>query len=128
MRLLLDTHLLLWIAEGSARLSKMARALINDDGNVLMFSAVSIAEVSIKHALRRPDFTANPAGLRRGLTDNGYVELPLTSDHAVAVGALPPIHTDPFDRLLLAQAMAEGIVLLTGDAVLAEYPGPVRVV
>ncbi len=67
-----------------------------------------------------------PRLLRRGLLDNGYVELPITGQHAVSIDSLPPLHKDPFDRMLLAQALSEGITLLTSDAQLARYPGPVR--
>ena len=64
--------------------------------------------------------------LRRGLLDNGYAELPITSEHAVAIDGLPPIHKDPFDRLLVAQSLVEGITLLTADPLVAKYPAPVR--
>jgi PIN domain nuclease of toxin-antitoxin system len=66
--------------------------------------------------------------LRRGLLDNGYSELPISSEHVVAIDTLPPIHKDPFDRVLVAQALVEGITLLTTDAVVAGYPAPVRAV
>ena len=128
VRLLLDTHLLLWIAEESRRLSVRAVKLIADEDNVLVFSTISVLEVAIKYGMRRPDFQVHPALLRRGLLDNGYEELAVTGEHAALVGDLPPIHKDPFDRLLLAQAMAEGITLVTGDAALTRYPGVVRVV
>jgi PIN domain nuclease of toxin-antitoxin system len=78
--------------------------------------------------LGRSDFQADPRLLRRGLLDNGYSELPILSDHVVAIESLPPIHKDPFDRLLVAQATVEGIALLTGDSVVAQYPGPMRAV
>jgi len=83
-------------------------------------------EVAIKHGLGRRDFGVNARLLRRGLLDNGYAELPITSEHAVALDSLPPIHKDPFDRILLAQSMVEGITLLTADPLVAQYPGPVR--
>ncbi len=76
--------------------------------------------------LGRGDFRVEPRVLRRGLLDNGYTELPITSLHAVGIDALPPVHKDPFDRMLLAQALAEGVPLLTTDADLAQYGGPVR--
>jgi PIN domain nuclease of toxin-antitoxin system len=85
-------------------------------------------EVAIKRGLGRSDFQADPRLLRRGLLDNGYTELPILSDHVVAIGSLPPIHNDPFDRVLVAQAMVEGITLLTADSVVAQYPGSVRMV
>ena len=126
MKYLLDTHLLLWAAAEPKRLPKAARALLGDAGNTLLFSAASVWEVAIKAGLGRPDFTVEPAVLRRGLLDNGYLELPVASEHAVVTGTLPPIHRDPFDRLLVAQAQVEGITLLTADPVVAQYPGPIR--
>lgn len=126
MKLLLDTHLLLWAAAQPERLSAATRSLIDDPQNEPMFSSASLWEVAIKRGLGRPDFQVDPRLLRRGLLDNGYGELPITSDHAVAVDGLPPIHKDPFDRILVAQAIVEGITLLTADPLVARYPGPVR--
>ncbi|MFZ5655043.1 MAG: type II toxin-antitoxin system VapC family toxin [Pseudomonadota bacterium] len=126
MRLLLDTQVLLWAAGLPERLSRRARKLLDDAGNELVFSAASLWEIAIKNTLGREDFRADPGALRRGLTDNAYRELPVTGAHAVAVGALPLLHKDPFDRLLLAQALCEGLTLLTADAQLAGYGGPVR--
>ena len=128
MKLLLDTHLLLWAAGKPNRLSGTARKLIDSAANELLFSAASVWEVAIKRALGRSDFQADPRLLRRGLLDNGYTELPILSDHVVAIESLPPIHKDPFDRLLVAQATVEGITLLTTDSQVAQYPGPVRAV
>jgi PIN domain nuclease of toxin-antitoxin system len=126
MKLLLDTHLLLWAAGEPRRLSKQARTLIGNPENELLFSAASVWEVAIKRGLGRDDFTVNARLLRRGLLDNGYGELPIISDHVVATDSLPPIHKDPFDRLLVAQATVEGITLLTTDSLVARYPGPIR--
>jgi PIN domain nuclease of toxin-antitoxin system len=126
MKLLLDTHLLLWAARKPNRLPATARKLIDNPANELLFSAASVWEVAIKRGLGRSDFQADPRLLRRGLLDNGYTELPILSDHVVAMESLPPIHKDPFDRLLVAQATVEGITLLTADSIVAEYPGPVR--
>jgi PIN domain nuclease of toxin-antitoxin system len=126
VKLLLDTHLLLWAAGQPNRLTPTARKLIDSPSNELLFSAASVWEVAIKRGLGRSDFQADPRLLRRGLLDNGYAELPIVSDHVVAIESLPPIHKDPFDRLLVAQATVEGITLLTADSVVAEYPGPVR--
>ncbi|HRZ38803.1 MAG TPA: type II toxin-antitoxin system VapC family toxin [Candidatus Paceibacterota bacterium] len=126
MKLLLDTHLLLWAAGDPDRLSAAARALIGAPENELWFSAASVWEIAIKRGLGREDFQVNPRLLRRGLLDNGYRELPVGSEHAVAIDSLPLLHKDPFDRLLVAQAMVEGITLLTADASVAQYPGPVR--
>ena len=126
MKLLLDTQILLWAAGQPERLSTRAKRQLNDPNNELFFSAVSLWEVAIKSGLGRDDFRVEPRVLRRALLDNGYVELPVTSEHAVNVDALPPLHKDPFDRLLLAQALVEGITLLTADVQLARYRGPVR--
>lgn len=126
MKLLLDTHLLLWAADSLERVPAGARALMADLENELLFSVVSIWEVAIKNGLNRPDFQVDARLLRRGLIDNGYVELPISGEHAVAVDTLPLIHRDPFDRLLIAQATVEGLVLLTSDVTLERYPGPVR--
>ena len=126
MKLLLDTHLLLWAAGQPERLSARAKRQLNDPENELLFSAASFWEIAIKATLGRDDFRVEPRVLRRALLDNGYVELPVTSEHAVSVDALPPLHKDPFDRILLAQALVEGITLLTADAQLARYRGPVR--
>jgi PIN domain nuclease of toxin-antitoxin system len=128
MKLLLDTQLLLWAAGFAERLSPPARRLLDDPDNQLVFSAASLWEIAIKSSLGREDFRVEPRLLRRGLLDNGYVELPITSQHAVSVDGLPQLHKDPFDRLLLAQAWIEGITLITSDAVLARYPGPIRLV
>lgn len=126
MKLLLDTHLLLWAAGVPERLPPDALSLIESPENELFFCAASLWEVAIKSGLGRPDFRVNSRVLRRGLLDNGYSELPIGSEHAVAIDSLPPIHKDPFDRMLVAQATVEGITLLTSDAVVAQYPGPVR--
>ena len=126
MKLLLDTHLLLWAAGEPKRLPKGIRTLLEDRDNELLFSAASLWEVAIKSGLGRKDFRVEARLLRRGLLDNGYSELPIVSDHVVAIESLPPIHKDPFDRLLVAQAAVEGITLLTNDPVVAQYPGPIR--
>ncbi len=94
--------------------------------NTLYFSVASLWEIAIKSGLRRPDFQVDARVLRHGLLDNGYQELAIVSAHVVAIDVLPPIHKDPFDRLLIAQAGVEGITLLTDDATVAKYPGPVR--
>jgi PIN domain nuclease of toxin-antitoxin system len=108
------------------RLSKLAASLLADIDNELFFSPLSIWEVSIKATLGRKDFQIDPTKLRRGLLNNGYVELPVVSDHAIAVQGLPNLHKDPIDRLLIAQATVEGITLLTSDRQVARYPGPIR--
>jgi PIN domain nuclease of toxin-antitoxin system len=126
VKLLLDTHLLLWAANEPKRLPKAARVLIEDLENDLLFSAASMWEITIKCSLGREDFRVNPRLLRRGLLDNGYTELPITGEHAINVDHLPSTHKDPFDRILVAQATVEGITLLTNDHRLVNYPGPIR--
>jgi PIN domain nuclease of toxin-antitoxin system len=134
MKLLLDTHLLLWagisdLLAPNQSLSAQARELILDANNALYFSPASIWEVAIKDALGKPNFRVDPHLLRRALLDNGYAELPITSEHAAAVANLPNHHKDPFDRLLVAQATVEGITLLTNDATVATYTtSPIRLV
>jgi PIN domain nuclease of toxin-antitoxin system len=128
MKLLLDTRLLLWAAGAPERLSASAQALMKDAGNELLFSAASLWEIAIKRGLGRNDFQVDARLLRRGLLDNGYSELPIVSDHVVATENLPPIHKDPFDRILVAQATVEGVGLLTTDPLVARYPGPIRMV
>src|SRR3984885_11090710 len=128
MKLLLDTHLLLWAAGEPRRLSKRARTLIGNPDNELLFSPASLWEVAIKRGLGRDDFKVDARLLRRGLLDNGYSELPIISDHIVVTDSLPLIHKDPFDRILVAQATVEGITLLTVDSLVSQYPGPIRTV
>ena len=126
MKLLLDTHLLLWAAADSERLSAAARRLIGDAGNERFFSAASLWELAIEHTLGREDFKVDLSDLRDGLLDNAYTELPVRSVHAIAAMSLPAIHKDPFARILIAQAMVEGMTLLTGDPQVAQYGGSVR--
>lgn len=128
MKLILDTHLLLWAANEPERLSARARAYFDNAEHELLFSAASIWEVAVKSGLGRVDFKVDARLLRRGLLDNGYSELPITSAHAVFVESLPPVHKDPFDRILVAQANVEGITLLTADSVVASYSGPIELV
>ena len=126
MKVLLDTHLLLWAAGQPERLSPAALRLVNAPETELLFSAASLWEIAIKRSLGRTDFQVDARLLRRGLLDNGYGELPIKSEHVVATGDLPPIHKDPFDRVLVAQATIEGALLLTADPLVAQYPGPIR--
>lgn len=125
MNLLLDTHVLIWAAYDPARLSARARSLILDPANSLYFSVASIWEVAIKSSLGRTDFAVDPAELRLSLITNEYNEIQIEAAHVLRVATLPPLHADPFDRILLAQAMAEGFVLLTQDAKVIDYGGPV---
>ena len=120
--------MLLWAAGAPHRISEAGRALLEDPSHELIFSAVNLWEVSVKLGLGRPDFHTDPRILRRGLLDHGYGELPVTGEHAVAVCGLPPLHKDPFDRMLVAQSIVEGMLLLTSDPLVAQYPGPVRLI
>lgn len=126
MRVLLDTHLLLWAAGAPEKLSQPLRELLEQPETELLFSPASLWELAIKNGLGRDDFRVEPSLLRRGLVDNGYDELPITAEHAVAVAVLPMLHKDPFDRMLIAQASVEGVELLTVDEQVGRYPGPIR--
>jgi len=119
MRLLLDTHVLVWAAIGDGKLSKAAAQLIDDEANTLYFSAASIWELTIKGAEHTGVI---PAVLRKVLLDAGYLELPITSDHGLTVGTLRNHHRRPFDHIMVAQALAEGISLVTHDSALHAYP------
>ncbi len=123
MRLLLDTHILLWAAAGE--LSPQAARYVEDMDNMLYFSAASIWEVAIKRGLGKANFNADPATLYGGLIASGYMELPIIGRHTLLVAALPNLHKDPIDRILLAQAAYEGMPLLTSDAAIARYPGSI---
>lgn len=125
MKFLLDTHILLWAAAGSG-LSKGAVDLLNDPDNELYFSAGSIWEIAIKSGLGRPEFSLDAAAFRRALLESGYEEMAIAGAHASAVSALPDLHKDPFDRILIAQAVVEGVTLLTADLAVLAYPGPIR--
>lgn len=125
MTLLLDTQMLVWIAREPERLPSAARTLIEDVNNPIFFSVASIWEIAIKHALGRADFNLDPHRLRVNLQAQDFTELPIAGEHAAAVTDLPSIPKDPFDRLLVAQAVVEGLTLLTTDAQLACYPGPI---
>ena len=126
MKLLLDTHVLLWAAGAAGRLPDEARTLLEDPETQPVVSVASLWEVAIKSSIGRPDFQCDPHLLRRGLLENGYAELAVNGTHAVALALLPQLHKDPFDRLLIAQAQVEGITLLTADEVVGRYPGPIR--
>ena len=128
MRILLDTHLLLWSVASSRRLPKEARSLILDPGHEVFYSAASMWEIAIKSTLRRRDFRVDLPLLHSSLRVIGLTELPVQAEHAVGVAQLPPIHRDPFDRLLVAQSIAEPMVLLTNDALLARYGAFVRLI
>ena len=126
MKFLLDTHIAIWALLDHPNLRPEARAILIDPENQFFFSVSSIWEIAIKRGLKRRDFLYDPRLVRRQLMDNGCEELPVLGQHAVEVDSLPPIHKDPFDRILIAQAMIEGITLLTADSTIAKYPGPIR--
>ena len=100
--------------------------MIENAGSQLMFSVVSLWEIAIKSSLGRADFAIEPRLLRQALLDSAYVELQVVAAHAFALVGLPLLHRDPFDRMLIAQATAEGVTLLTVDPKVARYPGPVQ--
>lgn len=126
MNLLLDTHLLLWAAARTEMMSPAADTLVKDPGNALWFSVASLWEVTIKRALDRADFRTEPSALRAGLLRNGYQELAIDGRHCLILSTLPRLHGDPFARMLLAQAISEGMLLVTADERLAAYDGPIR--
>jgi PIN domain nuclease of toxin-antitoxin system len=126
VRFLLDTHFLIWIPTDNRRLNAAARRLLLDPENDFVFSAASLWEIALKRSRQGADFAFEPRALRTQFLANGYLELAVEGAHAVAVDSLPPIHKDPFDRLLIAQAVVEGITLLTVDKWIARYPGPIR--
>ena len=128
MKILLDTHIILWAAIASPKLPKEAAKLIEDECIEIYFSPASLWEIVIKSSLQKEKFQADARVLRRNLLDNNYIELPITSAHTVFIQTLPPIHKDPFDRILVAQSTIEGITLLTSDSTVAKYPGSIRLV
>lgn len=121
MRVLVDTHILLWAVASPERLSDEARHLLEDPGNDILFSAASIWEIAIKAQIGHIALKVSPAEIAGAAIDIGFDELPVLAAHAAAVGALPMHHRDPFDRLLVAQAMREPARLMTADRVLTRY-------
>ena len=128
MRYLVDTHILLWAAGDPERLSPAAREILADDSAQLSFSVASVWEVAIKARLGRPDFAVDAHLFRRGLIDAGFAELPILGPHVTAVADLPLLHRDPFDRMLVAQARSEGMMLVTKDPAVARYGGGIQLV
>ena len=100
--------------------------MVLDNGNEVAFSVINLWEIAIKRGLGRPDSQYDPRVIRRWFIAENYLELPVSGEHALAVEGLPPIHRDPFDRLLIAQAASEGFTLLTTDSKIAAYPGDIR--
>ena len=127
MRLLLDTHLLLWAIASSRKVPSDARTLLIDHRNTVFYSAASVWEIAIKSSLGRKDFRVDLPGLLRGAHATGFLELPVSATHAARVVSLPALHKDPFDRLLIAQAIIESALLLTNDEQLRPYGAQVRV-
>lgn len=125
MNLLLDTHIALWAITDAPALPARARALISEPANEVWVSAVSVWEIAIKHGLGRGDMPISGIEALGYFDEAGYRMLPITPAHAAAVASLPPHHQDPFDRLLVAQARAEPLRLLTHDATVALYGEPV---
>lgn len=128
MRLLLDTHVLLWALAAPQQLGSAIRAEIEDRNNEVLFSAASIWEIAIKSALKRADFLISPENVVTAALHSGFTELPVRSVAAARVASLAPHHRDPFDRLLIAQALSEQTALYTADAQLARYAEIVRVI
>jgi len=120
MKLLVDTQLLIWAA--NYELPDTAIPYFTDNENTLYFSSASIWEIVIKRNLNRRDFQIDPTMFYGGLLNNGYIELGITSQHAFLVAHLPSIHKDPFDRILIAQAKAEGMMFLSADYMVSQYP------
>lgn len=126
MKFLLDTHFVIWIPADNRRIRTVARKILLDPANEFVFSSVSLLEIQLKRERNRPDFEYDPRAIRKHMLVNGFEELPITGEHTLHLDSLPHIHKDPFDRLLIAQAAIEGIVLLTADTTIARYPGPIR--
>lgn len=123
MRLLLDTHAYLWWLTDDPRLSEAAREAIGDGGSAVNVSAASVWEIAIKSTLGRLELRGADVVSEIGI--NGFCELPISAAHAAAAGALPRIHDDPFDRMLVAQSRLDGLVCVTRDVVFSEYQVPV---
>jgi PIN domain nuclease of toxin-antitoxin system len=126
MKFLLDTHFILWLPIGGRGIRRNARVLLENSDNQFLFSAASLWEIALKRARYRSTFDFDAREICLKMIENGYEELPVLGKHVLGVDALAPIHKDPFDRLLIAQAIVEGITLLTVDATVARYPGPIR--
>ena len=121
MLILLDTHYLIWAIDDPARIPPAIAEILRDPSNNVLFSAASVWEIAIKHQLGRPDFNKQPKRIADAAVQTGFVPLNVTSQDAVNVAGLPMHHRDPFDRLLVAQAMAQPARLLTADPMLARY-------
>ena len=125
MNVLLDTQILIWLLFWPEILPQNAREIIGKEENDLCFSPASLWEVSIKRSQNKVDFQLNARLMQENLLEKGCLELPITSLHTIIAGELPVLHKDPFDRLLIAQAVVENLFLLTSDKKIAEYPARV---
>lgn len=121
MNILLDTHIALWAITASPRLPSKARELIESPRSSVWISATSIWEIAIKHSLGRGDMPVSGSEALRYFRDSGYGFLPIEPEHAAAIENLPQHHTDPFDRILVAQALVEPMRLITSDSMVARY-------
>lgn len=128
MRILLDTHIILWAVTDSPKLPDAAREMIQDERNQIYFSAASIWEVAIKYSMSPDQLPVSSGDLLKYVEQSGYMELPVSAEHASGVAVLPPVHKDPFDRILVAQAIAEPMRFLTHDRLLEQYGSPVFIV
>ena len=128
MNLLLDTHLLIWAASMPERLSSAAFKLMEQPQHQFHFSGLSLWEIKLKRGPGQPGFIVDFSLLHRGLIENSYTELVIKSSHSLALDQLPPIYKDSFDRMLVTQVVFGGMLLLTSDAVVAKYPGSIRLV
>jgi len=128
MRILLDTHIILWAVTDSPKLPDAAREMIQDERNRIYFSSASIWEVAIKHSLASGQIPVSSRELLQYVRQSGYEELPVSAEHAATVESLPPVHKDPFDRILVAQAFSEPMRLLTHDWMLGQYGASVFLV
>jgi PIN domain nuclease of toxin-antitoxin system len=126
MRILLDTHVLIWAVADAARLDARTVDELEDTANDILFSAASIWEIAIKYQLSRPDFLHEPNEVAQAALAIGFVELPVSAAAAAMVARLPQRHRDPFDRLLIAQALAEPALLYTADPQLVPYSDLVK--
>jgi PIN domain nuclease of toxin-antitoxin system len=121
MRILFDTHALIWFLTDNHRLPQKIRAIVTDSETELLFSSVSILEIAIKHSIKPEFMPCSPEEVKSDAEASGIRELPFMSSHAEKIGGLPWLHKDPFDRMLVAQAMSEGISLLSHDEQVVRY-------
>ena len=126
MRVLLDTHILLWALAEPRRLDRGTRATIESGDTEVLFSAASIWEIAIKSGLGRSDFAFDAAEIARAALETGFTEAAVRANAAALVAQLPSLHRDPFDRILVAQAIAEPATLYTADRQLVPYSDLVR--